>query len=568
MKKFHLTDKYCLIHFGATSCDTEIKILSSKGFIYVLSQFIKHLKSNSSISITSFKDAKTSEFVEIYKLLLLWDYEYVYKHYDHLRHILNDREGLYRLTEEFYDYWRKLERIGILTGDRRLSKSYQSSNLISTADSFNHKVLQLYRTIAQNLLGDVFNVYRQLPAGINANLIVTPYKFNTSSTYDKLQGIGFIQEILTRPPFMIYSKSNKREGIFTETKENPIDYISINKHEFVAYPILVGKLLAFVYMHIDFLHHGIALSNLFETASEEIYTNRKPDLIYIYGMEETTFDRTYFKDIKNDYYVGYVSKEDKNDYFGYMKKMLLTLHNVYMIDHGLLPIHGSMVKILLKNGDEKNVAIIGDSGAGKSETLEALRQIGDAYIKDMKVIFDDMGTFYLKDDQVYAQGTEIGAFVRLDDLDAGYAYREFDRAIFLNPDQSNARLILPVSSYKFIMNDHKVDMLFYANNYKETHEGLAFFEDINTAKDTFREGVRKAKGTTQEVGLVKSYFANPFGPVQQEKETDILLNLYFDTLYQNKVPVGVIYTQLAVDHITSEGPKIASTKLLDLLQNK
>ena len=176
--------------------------------------------------------------------------------------------------------------------------------------------------------------------------------------------------------------------------------------------------------------------------------------------------------------------------------------------------------------------------------------------------------FYLKDDQVYAQGTEIGAFVRLDDLDAGYAYREFDRAIFLNPDQSNARLILPVSSYKFIMNDHKVDMLFYANNYKETHEGLAFFEDINTAKETFREGVRKAKGTTQEVGLVKSYFANPFGPVQQEKETDILLNLYFDTLYQNKVPVGVIYTQLAVDHITSEGPKIASTKLLDLLQNK
>ena len=51
-------------------------------------------------------------------------------------------------------------------------------------------------------------------------------------------------------------------------------------------------------------------------------------------------------------------------------------------------------------------------------------------------------------------------------------------------------------------------------------------------------------------------------------ETDVLLNLYFDKLYQNRVPVGVIYTQLAVDHITSEGPKIASTKLLDLLQNK
>ena len=90
---------------------------------------------------------------------------------------------------------------------------------------------------------------------------------------------------------------------------------------------------------------------------------------------------------------GFLSDEnikEKNDYFGYMKKMLLTLHNVYMIDHGYLPIHGSMVKVLLRNGMEKNIAVIGDSGAGKSETLEALRQIGDAYIKDMNVIFDVM----------------------------------------------------------------------------------------------------------------------------------------------------------------------------------
>ena len=71
----------------------------------------------------------------------------------------------------------------------------------------------------------------------------------------------------------------------------------------------------------------------------------------------------------------------KNDYFGYLKKMLLTLHNVYMINNGMLPIHGAMVKITLDNNKTKNVCIIGDSGAGKSETLEALRVVGGDIVK-------------------------------------------------------------------------------------------------------------------------------------------------------------------------------------------
>ncbi len=565
MKKFHLTSKYAMINFGQLTCDTKTKIISSKEFVYVLSQYLKVLKQNEDNLISKFKGVKTSTFIEIYKLLILWDYEEV-SEYAHLKNILKHRNELYRLTENLYDYWRKLERIGIMTGNKKSTRGYLASNLINTTDEFNHQILLLYRTIVQKLLGDDFLVYRQLPAGVNANLMVTPHRFTSLKTYEKLQGINFIQEILIRPPFMIYSNSNKRAGLFTEVKDNPMNKININKNDFIVYPIYVGNLLAFVYIHVDFLHHGIALSNLFETATYDQNDQRQPDLIYVYGIKEEEYDCTYFKDLENNYYVGFVSLAEKNDYFGYLKKMLLTLHNVHMLDHDILPIHGSMVRILLKDGQQKNIAIIGDSGAGKSETLEALRQIGDEYIKDMNVIFDDMGTFYIKDGEVYAQGTEIGAFVRLDDLDAGYAYREFDRAIFLNPDQQNARLILPVSSYKFIMDDHKVDMLFYANNYTETEKGLDFYNEVDVAKDVFRQGRRKAKGTTSEVGLVDSYFANPFGPVQQQEMADKILSNYFDKLYETKTPVGVLYTQLAVDHITSEGPKLASIKLLNFIQ--
>ena len=95
--------------------------------------------------------------------------------------------------------------------------------------------------------------------------------------------------------------------------------------------------------------------------------------------------------------------------------MTLTLHNLVMIKRGYLPIHGAMVNIELKDGKTANVVIMGDSGAGKSESLEAFRTLSEDYISNMTIIFDDMGTFKEVDGKIYGYGTEIGAFVRLDD---------------------------------------------------------------------------------------------------------------------------------------------------------
>ena len=51
----------------------------------------------------------------------------------------------------------------------------------------------------------------------------------------------------------------------------------------------------------------------------------------------------------------------------------------------------AMVNIIMNNGHEANVVIMGDSGAGKSESLEAFRSLSEDYISDMTIIFDDMG---------------------------------------------------------------------------------------------------------------------------------------------------------------------------------
>ena len=47
---------------------------------------------------------------------------------------------------------------------------------------------------------------------------------------------------------------------------------------------------------------------------------------------------------------------------------------------------------------------MGDSGAGKSESIEALKIAGKDVIKDIEVVFDDMGTIHLEDGIPYGQG--------------------------------------------------------------------------------------------------------------------------------------------------------------------
>jgi serine kinase of HPr protein (carbohydrate metabolism regulator) len=83
-----------------------------------------------------------------------------------------------------------------------------------------------------------------------------------------------------------------------------------------------------------------------------------------------------------------------------------------MIKEGALPIHGSMVKITMKGGKQVHLVIMGDSGAGKSESIEAFRLLAKEYLESITVIFDDMGTLFYQDGKVTAAGTEIGAFVR------------------------------------------------------------------------------------------------------------------------------------------------------------
>ena len=166
-----------------------------------------------------------------------------------------------------------------------------------------------------------------------------------------------------------------------------------------------------------------------------------------------------------------------------------------------------------------------------------------------------------------AYGTEIGAFVRIDDLENDYVYRVFDRAIFMNPHQTNARLVLPVSIHDDIVSGYQIDMFLYANNYDESEQKIKLFKNKAEALHVFKEGKRMAKGTTAESGLVETFFANPFGPVQLQEKTEFLLDAYFDHMFNSNVEVGQIYTGLGLPD-GANNPIKAAVELLAMLKEK
>ncbi len=214
---------------------------------------------------------------------------------------------------------------------------------------------------------------------------------------DKLGEIPIIRQVLINPPLIIDPPMNKRTGLFKQVPDDLLDGLQFEKGKWLCYPAQVGPLVVFIYFHQCFIGLGSSLANLFEIAADEKVATG-PDAIFIYGADPEPMKKfgdlptVFHDDTENNILVGAVPREDRFGYFGYLKKMALTLHNVAMMKRGRLPYHGSMSRIILKDGSAADVLIIGDTATGKSESLEAFRLLGKEKIAELIIIADDMGS--------------------------------------------------------------------------------------------------------------------------------------------------------------------------------
>lgn len=576
-KEISISNNKAILNFSKAFFNNTDDLLRSDGFFEVLKSFVNFHKENNTRIYSYLEkffrssniESLAGEIRDITKILTVMSLDEISEKINKYHDLDKERDALIRIVEDMYDYWRKLERYSVI--EKIAGKEgLEVENFLGSNIKLKDMILEIYRKVEISISGKVQKVFRQVPAGANSSIIVRRSNIDYPDYCKWLNDIPYITKVMIETPYITYTKSNKRDGFFKEVEDNPIADIDINTDEYLCYPAKIADNLIYVYFHQDYITHGISASNLFELADEDEVVNTKPDGLYVFGVKDDRDLDIFYEDKENDLFIGYCNFADKKDYFGYLKKMCLTLNNIISMKKGYLPIHGAGVNVVLQNGKTANIVILGDSGAGKSESIEAFRSLAKEYIRDMTVIFDDMGSFRIKDEKVAAYGTEIGAFVRLDDLDSGYAFKQIDRSIFMNPDKVNARLIMPVADHKQIMEGYEVDFFLYANNYDRLNpddKSISLFDDKKKAIETFKAGARMAKGTTTEEGLVKSYFANPFGPFQKQEMCDDLIETYFDKLFNDKIKVGTIRTQLAIDNMESEGPKKSARELFEIIKS-
>lgn len=492
---------------------------------------------------------------------------------------MNHRRELHEFVEGLYDFWRRFSRLMILHSDPSSQveeeRPYRAFN--STVEKLTDLVRALYRDVCENITGDHPRVYRQVAAGCTVGIIAVPKQTALPEEYRKKLGdIPFIRQVLIAPPLIIDPPTNTRSGQFERIAENPLTHFNLESSKFLCYPAKVGPLVIFVYFHQQFLELGCSLANLFELAGDEEIA-KGADAVYIYGAPAQSLatygelPTVFFDDEQNNLLVGAVPLEKRFGYFGYLKKMMLTLHNVAMMKRGRLPFHGAMTRIVLKSGRAANVLLLGDTATGKSESLEAFRVLGEDYIRELRIVADDMGSLEIaRDGGLIGYGTEIGAFIRLDDLQQGYAFGQIDRAIIMSPQKVNARAVLPVTTLEEILRGSPVNFLLYANNYEEVDAEHPLVQQFKTAKEAlsvFSEGAAMAKGTTTEKGLVRSYFANIFGPSQYRELHEKLAKQYFEAAFNSGVFVGQLRTRLGIPGFESTGPEQAARELFSQISN-
>ena len=566
-------------------CETPEELMSSELFLTVLKRFVEDLKGKRSALLEIFGkqideigDRDILELGQVFRNLVKMPLETVARLMEGWDDLVPRRSRLQTFVEGLYNYWREFERFIICdsAGDRLDKRPYRT--FASTIESLTHLVRQAYRDIEENITGMHPSVYRQVRAGAEVAVIALPKDTGLpGGSYRKLRDVPMIRQILLYPPLLLNPPMNKRTGKFERIPQNPLELMEIAPDEWLCYPAKVGPLLVLVYVHEKFYELGLSLCNLFELADDE-FLDRPVDAVYLFGVPSGALDglapmpTVFCDDEQNGLLVAACPNEDQFGYFGYLKKMVLTLHNVKVMKLGRMPYHGAMVRIVTKGDRSLTLLIIGDTGAGKSETLEAFRTMGEDRIEEMTIIADDMGSLDIgQEGSVIGYGTEVGAFVRLDDLQPGYAFGQLDRSIIMNPSQVNSRIVLPVTTYENVMEGCSVDMVLYANNYEETDEEHPIIERLNTpegALHVFREGTAMSKGTTTSVGLVHTYFVNVFGAVQYKALHDDIARRFFRAFFEKGIFVGQLRTRLGIPGWERKGPEQAAQALLGMIADR
>ena len=275
-KEFSMSNDKIIINFTTKYCKTFEDLLDSEGFRRVLEDYLKKSKKKKTpnyrfLSETLGTDDNFSirrSLTKIFKYLIVMNSKEIIENNPEFESVLSDKDSFVRVIENIYLFWRKLERYTVIHGGT-VEQGLAAMSFTQANQAFSDLILKFYRKLEKNVIGVAPKVFRQIPAGGNASIMINNIEWPVPKEYKSLGSIPFIDSIMLQTPFITYPKMSTRDGVFSEVTTNPLKFSTINKDHFFCYPAKVGTLLAYIYFHRDYMEHGITHCNLFEMARKE-----------------------------------------------------------------------------------------------------------------------------------------------------------------------------------------------------------------------------------------------------------------------------------------------------------
>ncbi len=383
--RLDIDDRQAVMHSGGAVCATTQELVESDSFARVLDLYVDRLEAHNPDALTELGLPDRARLLDLLRLLANNPLERVSLATGAPGDLLARRERLHEFVEGLYDFWRRWDRFLVVRaeaaaepGDKRPLRAFSQ-----TVESLGRLVRDLYRDVAENATGGRPRVYRQVAAGAEVGRLRGAAEVAGAASLPRAPRRHPVRAQPAHVPAAAARPADQHAHAASSPRspQNPLDGLTLEREQWLCYPALVGRLTVFVYFHQRFAGLGLSLANLFELASDEEIA-AGPDAVYLYGVPPAALARfgelpaVFHHDAAGRLFVAAVPLEDRFGYFGYLKKMVLTLHNVAAMDRGVMPFHGAYTRLVLEDGTAAGVLLIGDTATGKSETLEALRVVG------------------------------------------------------------------------------------------------------------------------------------------------------------------------------------------------
>ena len=464
------------------------------------------------------------------------------------------RRGPLRLLAGLRPLPRRSRRAG--AGRPRRHAPYRAFN--ASLEALAALVRDLYRDVAENITGAHPRVYRQVHAGAELGVVVAPRQWPAPAGYARAARRHPVRDPRAHVPAADPRPAGQHPlRQFTEVSRRPAGRPAARRRALALLPgdrrpprglrLRRAALLRPRSVARQPVRARRRRAGGRRTRRRAALTALPPTALARFGEQPTVF----FDDAAHGLLVGAVPLDDRFAYFGYLKKMVLTLHNVAAMKRGLMPYHGAFTRLVLpgrRRGRRAAHRRHGDRQVGDPRgAAPGRRRAGRASCASSPTTWAPSrwsarrprarAGLRHRDRRLRApRRPAAGLRHRPDRPGHHHEPAEGQRpggAAGDHPRRGAARLPRRRAAVRQQLRAGR----------RRPPDHRAASPTPSAALAVFREGRAMSKGTTSASGLVANYFANIFGPAQRPAQHDALAERTFAAAFAGGAFVGQLRTQ-------------------------